>query len=139
MKRSSHVSTRWVGICATAITALAASGCSSDTVPESDYTSMCQDSITYVRLEDKRCDVGTPDYDSGSMIMFISTGSDYRAPAVGQKIDQSKMVKSIPTGKTFQKAAIPNTGGVVKSSPSIKTITRGGFGLGGGSKGSSGG
>lgn len=138
MKRSSHVSTRWVSMCAATITALAASGCASEeVVPESDYTSMCQNS-SYVRLEDKKCEKDTPDYDSGSMIMFISTGSDYHAPAYGGKIDQSRVVNSVPTGKTVQKAAVSPGGGMVKSSPGIKTVTRGGFGVGG-SKGSSGG
>lgn len=136
MKRSSHVSTRWVSMCAATITALAASGCASEEVPESDYTSMCQDS-SYIRLEDKKCEKGTPDYDSGSMIMFISTGSDYHAPAVGHKIDQGRVINTVPSGKTVQRAGIPSSGGVVKSSPSIKTITRGGFGSSG--SGSSGG
>lgn len=118
---------------------MAASGCGSEVVPESDYTSMCQDS-SYVRLEDKKCERDTPDYDSGSMIMFISTSSDYRAPAVGGKIDQGRVIQTVPSGKTVQKAAIPSNGGIVKSSPSIKTITRGGLGSSsGGSKGSSGG
>lgn len=139
MKRSSHVSTRWVALCATTITALAASGCSSETiVPESDYTSMCQD-YSYVRIDDSKCEKESPNYDSGSMIMFISTSSDYHAPAVGQKIDQGRVVNSVPSGKTVQKAAIPSGGGVVKSSPNIKTITRGGFGVSGSSNGSSGG
>lgn len=137
MKRSSHVSTRWVSMCAATITAMAASGCASEeVVPESDYTSLCQDS-SYVRLEDKKCERDTPDYDSGSMIMFISTSSDYHAPAVGNKIDQGRVIKTVPSGKTVQKAGIPSTGGVVKSSPGIKTITRGGFGSSG--SGSSGG
>lgn len=136
MKRSSHVSTRWVALCASTITALAASGCASETVPESDYTSMCQDT-SYVRLDDSKCEKESPNYDSGSMIMFISTSSDYHAPAVGQKIDQGRVVNSVPSGKTVQKAAIPSSGGLVKSSPGIKTITRGGFGVSG--SGSSGG
>jgi uncharacterized protein YgiB involved in biofilm formation len=72
------------------------------------------------------------------MIMFISTSSDYHAPAVGQKVDQSRMVSTVPAGKTVQKAAIPSTGGMVKTSPGIKTITRGGFGVSN-SGGSSGG
>lgn len=139
MKSSSSISNNWVALCATTITALAASGCASEqVVPESDYTSMCQDS-SYVRLEDRKCESGTPDYDSGSMIMFISTSSDYRAPAVGGKIDQGRVIQTVPDGKTVQKAAIPSSGGVVKSSPSIKT-QRGGLGSSsGGSKGSSGG
>lgn len=93
--------------------------------PESDFTTMCQDS-SYVRIEDDRCERG----ESGSSVMFISTGSDYHAPPVGSRIDQSKVVRSLPAGKTVQKAAIPKTGGVVKSSPGI---TRGGFGISGGS------
>lgn len=133
MKSSKHVSTRWVGMCAATITALAASGCTSEAAPDSDYTSMCQNT-SHVRLEDKKCDKGTPDYDSGSMIMFISTGSDYHAPPVGQKIDQSRVINSVPAGKTVQKGAISPGGGVVKSSPGI---TRGGFGSSG--SGSSGG
>jgi len=99
---------------------------------------MCQDS-SYVRLEDKKCERDTPDYDSGSMIMFISTSSDYHAPAVGSKIDQGRVIQTVPTGKTVQKAGIPSSGGIVKSSPNIRTITRGGLGVSGGSKGSSGG
>lgn len=98
--------------------------------PESDFTTMCQDS-SYVRIDDDRCERG----EAGSSVMFISTSSDYHAPAVGSKIDQSKIVRTLPAGKTVQKAAIPKTGGVVKSSPNI---TRGGFGVSGGNSGSSG-
>jgi hypothetical protein len=103
------------------------SGCGD--YPESDFTTMCQDS-SYVRIDDDRCERG----ESGSSVMFISTGSDYHAPPVGSRIDQSKIVKTLPAGKTVQKAAIPKTGGIVKSSPGI---TRGGFGsVSGGSSGS---
>lgn len=137
MKRSKNINTQWISLCAATITAMAAGGCGT-VGPESDYTSICEDQY-HVRLEDKRCEQGTPDYDSGSLIMFIPTSSDYHVPAVGQKVDQSKFVRSVPSGKTVQKAGIPPQGSVVKSSPNIKTITRGGFGVGGGSKGSSGG
>lgn len=96
--------------------------------PEHDYATMCQDS-NYIRLEDSACDRG----DSGSFVMFIATDSQYHAPAVGGKIDQSKVIKSIPSSKTYQKGGISASGGVVKSSPGI---IRGGFG---GKAGSSGG
>jgi len=88
--------------------------------PEHDYTTLCQDS-DYVRLEDSRCDSNN----SGSFVMFISTSSDYHAPAVGGRIDQNRVVKTIPQGATVQKGAISASGGVVKSSPGI---IRGGFG-----------
>lgn len=136
MKRSKNINTQWISLCAATITAMAASGCGM-VEPESDYTSICEDQH-HLRLEDKRCEPGTSDYDSGSLIMFIPTNSDYHVPAVGQKVDQSKFVRSVPSGKTVQRAGIPPQGSVVKSSPGIKTITRGGFGIGG-SKGSSGG
>jgi hypothetical protein len=92
--------------------------------PDYDYTSVCQ-TADYIRLEDAACDRN----DGGSFVMFISTSSDYNMPATGQRIDQSKVVKTVPAGKTTQKAGIPATGGVVKSSPNI---TRGGFGVSGG-------
>ena len=138
MKMSKNVNAKWVATCALTVVGLSAASCGSETVvPENDYTTMCQDS-SYVRIEDKKCEIGTPDHDSGSMIMFISTSSDYHAHAYGNKIDQSRVVKTVPAGKTIQKAAIPPNGGVVKSSPNIKTITHGGFGVSG-KGGSSGG
>lgn len=88
--------------------------------PENDYATMCQNA-DYIRLDDSACDRG----DGGSFIMFISTTSDYHAPAVGSRIDQSKITKSLPSGKTYQKGGISTSGGVVKSSPGI---VRGGFG-----------
>lgn len=95
--------------------------------PEHDYTTLCQDA-DYVRVEDTRCDQNS----SGSFVMFISTSSNYHAPAIGGKIDQSRVVKTVPAGKTVQKGAISASGGVVKNSPGI---TRGGFGIGKGSSG----
>lgn len=88
--------------------------------PEHDYTTMCQNA-DYIRLEDDACERG----DRGSTVMYISTSSDYHAPAVGQRIDQSKMIRVVPKGKTIEKAKVPKEGGVVKASPGI---TRGGFG-----------
>lgn len=97
--------------------------------PTNDYTTLCQDA-DYIRLDDSSCDRG----DRGSTVMYISTGSDYHAPPVGGKINQSKVVTVVPKGKTVQKGAIAKEGGVVKSSPGI---IRQGFGSS--SKGSSGG
>jgi len=97
--------------------------------PTHHYTTLCQDS-DYIRLDDTSCDRG----DRGSTVMFISTGSDYHAPAVGGKIDQGRVIKTVPRGKTVQKSAIAKEGGVIKDSP---TIIRKGFGSS--SKGSSGG
>lgn len=88
--------------------------------PVNDYTSLCQNA-DFIRIEDDACERG----DHGSTIMYISTGSDYHAPAIGGKVDQSRMVKTMPIGKTLEKARVPREGGVVKSSPGI---TRGGFG-----------
>lgn len=88
--------------------------------PEHDYTTMCQNA-DYIRLEDVSCDRG----DRGSFVMYIATNSNYHAPAVGGRIDQSRVVKTVPSGKTVQKGAIAAQGGVVKSSPGI---IRGGFG-----------
>lgn len=106
-----------------AIVLIAASG------PESDYTTLCQNA-DYIRIDDTSCDRG----DRGSTVMYISTGSDYHAPAVGGRIEQARVVNVIPSGKTVQKSAIAKEGGVVKSSPHI---IRGG--LGSAFKGSSGG
>ena len=116
------------GVAATAITILTISGCAieSSDAPNYDYTSVCQ-TADYVRVEDAACDRN----DGGSFVMFISTGSDYHVPPTGQRIDQSRVVKTVPAGKTVQKAGVPNTGGVVKNSPNIQ---RGGFGVSGGSK-----
>lgn len=88
--------------------------------PEHDYTTMCQNA-DYIRLEDASCDRG----DRGSFVMYIATNSTYHAPTVGGKIDQSRVIKAVPSGKTVQKGAIAAQGGVVKSSPGI---IRGGFG-----------
>lgn len=79
-----------------------------------DYTTICQD-VDYVRLDDSACDRG----DRGSTIMYVSTSSDYRAPAVGGKVDQYRVVNVVPQGKTVQKNAIAKDGGVVKNNPNI--------------------
>ncbi len=101
--------------------------------PDSDFTTMCQ-TADYIRIEDYQCDVSNPEYVSGSSIVYISTGSSYNAPPHYGKIDQSKIMTSIPPGKTVQRATIPGSGGIVKNSPGI---SRGGFGnLGGGNSGS---
>lgn len=112
-----------LGLIGALIVAAAMSG------PTNDYTTLCQDA-DYVRLDDTSCDRG----DRGSTVMFISTGSDYHAPPVGGKINQSKVVTVVPKGKTVQKGAIAKEGGVVKNSPGI---IRQGFGSS--SKGSAGG
>lgn len=100
-----------------------------DDEPANDFATMCQNS-DYIRVDDSECDRGT----SGTSIMYISTTSGYHAPAVGSRIDQGQVVRSLPSGKTAQKGGISATGGTVKSSPGI---TRGGFGSTGGSKGGS--
>jgi hypothetical protein len=105
-------------ITATALVIMGLSACSSS--PTSDFTTMCEDA-SHIRIEDSKCD----DSSSGSSLVFISTGSNYHAPPVGGRVDQSQILRSLPPGKTVQKAAIPSAGGVVKSSPGI---TRGGFG-----------
>lgn len=94
--------------------------------PSHDYTTICQNA-DYIRLEDAACDRN----DGGSFVMFISTGSNYHVPPTGQRIDQGKVIKTVPAGKSVQKAGVPNTGGVVKSSPNIQ---RGGFGVSGSGK-----
>lgn len=106
------------------ITALAACGSN----PTSDFTTMCRDA-DYLRIEDSKCGDNAS---SGSTLVYISTGSDYHAPPVGGRIQQDKVLSSLPINKTVQKAAIPKEGGVVKSSPGI---TRGGFGFKSGSSG----
>lgn len=107
-------------IAATALVILGLSACSSS--PTSDFTTMCEDA-SHIRLEDKDCD--DANNSRGSSLVFISTGSNYHAPPVGGRIDQSQILRNLPQGKSVQRAAIPSTGGVVKSSPGI---TRGGFG-----------
>ncbi len=96
--------------------------------PVNDYTSLCQNA-DLIRIEDDACERG----DRGSTIMYISTSSDYHAPPIGGKVDQSRFVKTIPIEKTLEKAKIRKDGGPVKSSPGI---TRGGFGGKMGSSGS---
>lgn len=108
-------------VAATALVILGLSGCSS--YPTSDFTTMCEDA-SHIRLEDSKCPEGGSN-SHGSSLVFISTGSNYHAPPVGGRIDQSQILRNFPQGKTVQRAAIPSTGGVVKSSPGI---TRGGFG-----------
>jgi len=116
------------GVAATAIAILTISGCAvaDSDAPNYDYTTVCQ-TADYVRVEDAACDRN----DGGSFVMFISTTSDYHVPPTGQRIDQARVVKTVPAGKTVQKAGIPASGGVVKSSPGIQ---RGGFGVSGGGK-----
>lgn len=97
--------------------------------PDSDFTTMCQNA-DYIRIEDSRCEPGST-YQSGSSLVYISTGSNYHAPAYySGKVDQGQIMRSVPLGSSIQKAAIPATGGVVKNSP----IIRGGLGVNGGSK-----
>lgn len=114
------------GVAAVAIAIMTISGCVAEAAPDYDYTTVCQ-TADYVRVEDAACDRN----DDGSFVMFISTRSDYHVPPTGQRIDQGKVIKTVPAGKSVQKAGIPNTGGVVKSSPNIQ---RGGFGVSGSGK-----
>lgn len=107
---------------------LMVSGCANMDSPVNDFATMCENS-SHIRIDDDECDRHTP----GSSIMYISTDSSYQAPAVGGKIDQSRVIRSLPSGKTVQYGGIPKTGSVVKSSPGI---TRGGFGSSGVSGGS---
>lgn len=96
--------------------------------PANDFTTVCQDA-DYVRLEDPVCERG----DRGSFVMYVATNSNYHVPAVGGRLDQSRLVRTLPTGKTVQRAAIAKEGQVVNKSPHI---IRGIFG---GKLGSSGG
>lgn len=99
-----------------------------DSGPKNDFATMCQNS-DYIRVDDSECDRGV----SGTSVMYISTNSNYNAPALGARIDQGKVVRTLPSGKTAQKGGISATGGVVKAS---KGIIRGGFGSGKGSSSS---
>jgi len=103
-------------------------GVATNSGPENDFATMCQNS-DYIRVDDSECDRGT----AGTSIMYISTSSNYNAPALGSRIDQSKVIRNLPSGKTAQKGGISATGGSVKSSPGI---IRGGFGSGKGSSSS---
>ncbi len=95
--------------------------------PEHDYAQLCQNA-EYIRVEDQNCG------NNGSFVMYIATNSNYNVPAVGNKLDQKHVIRTVPAGKTIQtSAAVPSNGGVVKSS---SYIVRGGFG---GKSGSSGG
>ncbi len=96
--------------------------------PKDDFTTLCQNA-DYVRLDDSSCDRG----DRGSTVMYISTNSNYHVPAVGGKIEQSRVVNVVPRNMTIQKNAITPQGGVVKNNPNI---VRGIFG--GAFKGSAG-
>lgn len=88
------------------------------------YTDMCQ--RDEIRVEYADCERSF----TSAQIVYISTGSSYEAPAIGGRINQSEIQKTIPPKAHVQKNAVPASGGQIKS---ISGIQRGGFGVGRGS------
>lgn len=130
MSPTPRLSSRTVAVpLTTALAATFLAGCST----EPEYVAVCADPQTMQRLGDDACpgDDDPDDYDgttAGPHWFYLSTGSRYRIPGVGSRIDPTQGTWAgrslVSGGRAVQRGGLPAKGG-----SSLSEFTKsGGFG-----------